>query len=383
MSFNNRIKQKLNENLLYEDGVSERIHPELEEQLRNNKHSLAECGIFPEGDLISSEMKLIRERFSEVVYRCREAFNVDAIDNRQIMMEMYPLVEESMKLERPHIKELEKLAVEIVMEEFDIPEDSVILEAKLVTEIDLSKTKKNPSPEMVDEVFNNHEEIKEANSQVKKRRALNAMIQGAAKKVNHMFHMVNNDLVKLNPKLPNNYKKMMSAADYLYYIVPDLNNSSPGGVCECEFSKDEDDLRPIIKAEAKNFPVLVHELVKGLMEVLASHGLPTEKNIAEFVINKADYLEAEPWDMRLGPAIWGKFCEAIPDNDFELKHHVFTEVAKLPSNEFNITMKEVLANTKRGKEIMSEIVENIKSEIKDDEFNEAMGDNFFDIDELF
>ena len=370
------------ENFLYEDGITERIHPKLESDLRNNKHSLAECGVFPEGDVITYEMKLIRERFTEVVHRCREAFDMDHIDTLQIMREMMPLVHRSMELEKPHTRELEELAVKMVREEYDIPDDAVKFEVQLAPEISLDGTSKNPIPQLVDEEFNDHSEIEAANAGVKKRRVLNAMTQGAAKKVNHMFHMVHEELSRMNPRLPHNYKKMMSAADYMYYVMPDTNGAVTGGVCECDFNGDGEDLRPVIKAKAMTFPVLIHELVKGVMEVLSASGLPTEKNIAEYVINKADFLEAEPWDMRLGPAMWGRFCEAIPDGDFALKHHVYTEIAQMESSEFNATMKEILAKTKKGKEIIIEILNDVKEEMKQDEFNESMGDSHFNIEDL-
>src|SRR6056300_359887 len=104
-------KQSINENMLYADDITERIDPQLEEALRRNEHSLTETGIFPDGDIISSEMKLIRERFREVVMRCREAFEMDVIDNNVIKRQQMPLVLEAMEIEGKHKKALEQLAV--------------------------------------------------------------------------------------------------------------------------------------------------------------------------------------------------------------------------------------------------------------------------------
>ena len=85
----NNIKL-INENALYPEDITERINSKLEEDLRNNKHSLADCGIFPEGDIITSEMKLIKERFKEVVKRCREAFNMETVDNSGVTSMPWP-----------------------------------------------------------------------------------------------------------------------------------------------------------------------------------------------------------------------------------------------------------------------------------------------------
>ena len=375
-------RKQLNENALYSEGITERMHSKLEEDLRRNKHSLAECNIFPEGDIISTEMKLIRERFKEVVKRCREAFDMETVDNNVIMKEQMKLVMEAMEIEGQHKADLEQLAVEMVMEEFDIPEGSVIFEAELRPNIDASGTSDTPI-ESLDEVFNDTEEISRANSEVKKRRVLNAMTQGAAKSVNHMFHMVHEQLTDMNPRLPNTYKKMMSAADMMYYIIPDMDKGVRGGKCETEYNEDEDGItKPVIKAQAMVFPVLIHELCKGVMEVLSSHGLPTQENIAKYVIDKADFLQAEPWDMRFGPAIWRRFCDCIPAEDFGLKHHVYADISAMEPEEFNMTMKEIIAKTKRGQHIISEILKDIKKEIEEDDFNEAMGDDHFTIDDL-
>jgi len=374
----------ISENYLYDEGMVERIHPMLENELREGRHSLADCGVFPEGDVISSEMKLIRERFIEVVNRCREAFDVNVVDNKQIMSEMMGLLKKTMELESEHKDDLIELGIKLVKEEFDIPDDALYIEAELVEMINPNELNKNKKPKMLDEEFNDHEEIKYANANVKKRRVLNAMNQGAAKKVNHMFHMVGDELTELNPRLLPNYKKLMSAADYMYFIVPDMTKGVAGGLCECDYNTEDEngEIKPIIKVKANSFPVLIHELVKGVMEVLSSKGLPTEKNIAEYVLGKADFLHAEPWDMRLGPGIWGRFCDSIPDEDINLKHYVYSDLCQMEPIEFNSIMQEVLAKTKKGKNLILDIVKNIKEEIKQDEFNETMGDSFFESDEL-
>jgi hypothetical protein len=122
------------------------------------------------------------------------------------------------------------------------------------------------------------------------------------------------------------------------------------------------------------FPVLIHELVKGVMELMSAHGLPKDKRIGEYVINKSDFLAAEPWDMRLGPALWGRFTSMIEPDNFHLKHHLYTELASMPVKEFNHKMREIMAGTKEGKKIVKNILDEIKTEFKEDEFNEAMNE---------
>jgi hypothetical protein len=185
--------------------------------------------------------------------------------------------------------------------------------------------------------------------------------------------MVDEELTNLDPRLPNRYAKMMSAADYVYYIVPKMEKGITGGMVEVEYPSKENP-KAVIHAQAMVFPVLIHEIVKGVMELLSANGLPKDKKLTEFVTSKADFVAAEPWDMRIGPAIWGRFTEAIDADDFNMKHHVYAELAALPAKEFHNCMKEIMAGTKRGKKIVKEIIDNVKREIQEDEFNSALNE---------
>jgi len=389
----NQNKATINEGVVYKDGITERMHPKLEKDLAERKHSLGNHPVFPESDISTFEQKIMGERFTEVVNRYKRAFDVESIDNSQVMGEMMPLVRETMALEAKHKKALEKLAVEMIREEYDMDESVVEIHAELTDNISLEGTKKNPKPMATEMEFKNHDEITNANEEVYKRRFLNAMTQGSAKKCSHMFNMVDDELTDIDPRLPNRYAKMMASADYLYYVIPNMENGVTGGIVKVQFPTPSNP-KAVIHAQAMVFPVLIHEIVKGVMELLSAHGLPKNKKIAKFVIDKADFLQAEPWDMRIGPALWGRFTSMIEPDDFNLKHHIYSELAALPVREFNMKMREIMANTKEGKKIVNEIVSEVKAGLQEDEFNEAMNEisaknneieeaSGFNFDELF
>lgn len=368
-----KSNKSLNESVVYPEGITERMHPKLEEDLVKRQHSLGKHPIFPVDDESTFEQKIMGERFSEVAKRYKRAFDVDSIENGNLLREMMPLVKDAMTLESKHRKSLEKLAERMIREEFDMSKDVVEIHCELTDRINMEGTKKNPKPMAVEAQFKNHDEIANANEEVYKRRFLNAMIQGAAKKTNHMFHMVDDELTEMDARLPNKYSKMMAAADYMYYVIPEMENGVNGGVVRVQFPTASNP-KAVIHAQAMVFPVLIHELVKGVMELMSAHGLPKKKRIGEYVINKADFLAAEPWDMRLGPALWERFTKMIDADDFHLKHHVYTELAKLPVKEFNVKMREIMAGTKEGKKIIKGILDEVKAGLQEDEFNEAMNE---------
>jgi len=387
-NYKNLVSQAINKNrnkllaesMIYPEGMKERMHAKLEEDLLNNRTSLGESPCFPVSDERNFVTKIVGERFKDVVNEVKKAFNVDEIDNMSIVKEMMPLVSTTMELESEHKKKLEELAIKMIKEEFGIT-DEVEMVAKLTPYIEDANPNELPTETILE--FEDHDEMQFANDSVYKRRFQNAINQGAAKKVNHMYHLADKELTDMNPRLLNNYKKMMSAADYTYFLFPDLKASTNAGSCDVEFPK-KDGEKPILKVEAMVFPVLVHELYKACMEVLSANGLPTKENIAEYVINKADYLQAEPWDMRIGPGLWTRFCMVIPAEDFNLKHHVYSDISALEPKEFSYVMKEIMAGTNKGKEMMSEMLKEIKKELKEDDYRKSMGDdNVFEIEDLF
>lgn len=374
-------KKKVNENINYPDGHSERMDPRIERELRDRKHSLGDHPIFPQGDEKHFEQGIIAKRFEEVMRNYKQKFDVETINNSDVKYMQGPMLKEIMEIEGKHKDGLEKLAVEMIRDEYNISEDVLEISAELTDNISLEGTKKEKLPTMVEVEFEDHDSIQNANDNVYKRRFLNAMTQGAAKKSSHMFHLVEKELSGMDPRLSTKYGKLMAAADYSYFIEADMHDvmteeggkTFAGGIVEVTLPT-EDNPKACINAKAMTFPVLIHELVKGVMEILSAHGLPEEEKIAEYVIGKADFLAAESWDMRLGPALWERFTNLLGDN-FDLKHNIYSELAALPVEDFNYKMREIMANTKSGQAIVNEIIDGIKSRIQEDEYRDEIGDD--------
>lgn len=356
--------------IVYEDGHDERMDPILASQLRDRTHSLGTHPIFPDSDETNFEEKLMSKRFADVLKAYKRHHGTEKIDVASLYKEQTETFGKTIKLEVKHKNELEALAIKLVRDEFDMDEAEVEIIAKLTTDISPKDIRQKPEGE---KEFDNHDELSNANKEVYKRRFINAMIQGAAKKTNHMFHLIDHELEALEPLLPSYYSKLMTGADYAYMINNDSFTSPKliGGKVTVKFPKTEMH-RPKIIAEAMTLPVLIHELVKGVMEILSAHGMPEKPELAKYIMDKADYMAAETWDMRLGPPIWEKFIASIPPEDFKLKHHIFIELVSLPVDEFNVIMREIMMGSRTGKAKVLEIIKEIKDDLKSDEFDDAM-----------
>ena len=370
--------------IVYEEGHAERMHPNLVSQLRDRNHTLGTHPAFPDSDESHFEEKIMSKRFADVVKNYKRQFDSETADPMDAVRNMMPIISDCMKLEDSNKEQLQELAISMVRNEFDMGDDDVEIIAELKRHIDIEGIRKNPSPVQIESMeFDNHDSVSSANGEVYKRRFINSMIQGAAKKGHHMFHMSESELTNINPTLPNKYAKMMAAADYGYLTMDDNMPREAGGVVSVKYV----DGKPVIHAQAVVFPVLIHELVKGAMEIMSAHGLPEDQKLTEYVLGKADFLNAEPWDMRMGAPIWERFTECIDPKDFDKKHHIYTDLVALPTEEFNHVMREIMLGSKEGKDKIKEMVKEIDADMQRDDYETSMNemnsdDDSFGYDDL-
>jgi hypothetical protein len=90
---------------------------------------------------------------------------------------------------------------------------------------------------------------------------------------------------------------------------------SEGGGDEGEYEGD-DSVDTKIVAKGTMFPVLCHELIKGIKEATARHGLPKEPGMAQKVMGQTDVLSNEPIQLRMGPELYEKLRMLLPDEMF-------------------------------------------------------------------
>jgi hypothetical protein len=141
---------------------------------------------------------------------------------------------------------------------------------------------------------------------------------------------------------------------------------------------------PTVKARAVNFPVLIHELIKGTLELVALHGRnrDEEGNEEDFtdIEESEDTLEKEMWDLRLGPAIWDRIRSKFPEDVLTdetkgvIQLIVFQHIFKKPAKEFLVFMKEVVSNSETGNRLMETLVRGIEEDINNYDYEQTMAE---------
>ena len=98
------------------------------------------------------------------------------------------------------------------------------------------------------------------------------------------------------------------------------------------------------------------------------------------MIGSEDTLPAEVWDLRLGPVIWEKFIESYPEDllDSEdygrIKNYLYYNIVSLEPEPFIGLAKEILSGSPKGKEMVARIVDDIKKQLKDEDYEDASGE---------
>ena len=339
-------------------------------------------------ELVSSK------RFKDSVEKVRMAMgNTEIIQGEdaltQLMMEVRQAMQRLVMIQYQNKEELEDLAVELVVKELGIPEGAMQFDAQLVMQPMGAAEGMKSEPEMPSE-----KEVKELMGDMKnfnleraKRRFINSLIQGAAFKGGHMYNLVRNEINDINPQLMNLYAVTQALMEHAYWIFPDMEGmagSGGGQMGQSEFDSETDP--PTIKARAVTFPLLVHELVKGVYEVFGTHGLPDDPRQAEMVLGAEDSLPSEIWDSRLGPVFWEKFVATYPMELFEddmkhIQHYLFMRFSALSANEFMKLAKLILSDDPKGQQIIQQMVNEIVKELKEQDYKDAMGYDDEDEDE--
>jgi hypothetical protein len=349
---------------------------------------------------------LASERYKQVVEKLRQYTGTNATVSG--MQGMTPLMQQMMSahnqilsFEQNHRRELESLAVDLVKKELGIPDGSVQYDARIIgmgefnpedfghDEEEQGGEEEGGEEEMnfgnEIEIVNNLEDL---NLEKAKRRFINTIIQGASKRGHYMYHYVEDRVREIvgNDRIIGLYGIMMSVNDALYWQLPDETMKSMGqaGAIAGREDVDRQTDPPTVKARAVNFPVLIHELIKGTLELVALQGRKRDEegNEEDFtdVEESEDTLEKEMWDLRLGPAIWDRIRSKFPEDVLTdedkgiIQLMVFQHIFKKPAKEFLVFMKEIVSNSENGNRLMETLVRAIEEDINNYDYEQTMSE---------
>jgi hypothetical protein len=349
---------------------------------------------------------LASERYKQVVAKMRQYTGTNATVSGMegmtpLMQQMMSAHNQILSFEQNHRRELEELAVDLVKKELGIPDGSVQYDARIIgmgefnpEDFGHDDEEQGGEEEGGEEEMNFGNEIEIVNDleeldlEKAKRRFINTIIQGASKRGHYMYHYVEDRVRQIvgNDRIIGLYGIMMSVNDALYWQLPDETMKAMGQSGNIAGREDVDRQTdpPTVKARAVNFPVLIHELIKGTLELVALQGRKRDEegNEEDFtdVEESEDTLEKEIWDLRLGPAIWDRIRSKFPEDVLTdedkgiIQLMVFQHIFKKPAKEFLVFMKEIVSNSENGNRLMETLVRAIEEDINNYDYEQTMSE---------
>jgi hypothetical protein len=344
------MAKRFNEQIDY-GNTPERMDPNLERKLGSPENLYAKNPAMKKGP--ADVQRLVSRRFQKVADTLRQVTGIQDLSSQQVQgmvyQEMMRKLPNIMRIEGAHRDELIQLAIEASLDETEVPEDWYQIDANLgmpntenfrfdaedeEEEDDTEKEEplKFPSFEVEDLT---DEEILELEKH--KRNIINALIQGAAKKGHYLFQKpeVKAKLDAIDPSLYGDYMGIMAINDFMYFtmeqMIEMMSQTGQGVAGKVELGDadededgggDEGEYQPDTKITATGliFPILCHEIIKGLEEATARHGLPKDPSLSQKVMGQTDTLSNEPMQLRIGPSILEDLRMVLPDELFESKN---------------------------------------------------------------
>lgn len=237
--------------------------------------------------------------------------------------------------------ELEMIAAQMVTDAYQIIDYADIkIEAQIVGmgDLDLQQASPQEDPASPDFGQDDPEKMKA------KRRIINGITQGASIRGAFGFMLFKEYLDEINPELVGKYNEILKSVFGIYddenaialmLSMLEQGQKMQGGESEMEYDEQNDQF--VIKAKAICFPMLVHEIVKGLYEIVGTKGFGPDREKNQAVVNAVDKLENEPRDLQYGKFIYDAISKIYNESDIEdtrVRELLFTSLYKLPDEEF-------------------------------------------------
>jgi hypothetical protein len=297
----------------------------------------------------------------------------------QTLMSSREILKEIIAAEAPHRDVLAQIAVDMVTQAYPIIDYANIkIDAKIGNDMNLGGGDDEPPSEDL-----NTPELMKA-----KRRIINGITQGASIRGSFAFYLFREYLDLLDNSLVDKYGEILKQVFGIYddenaiammLAALEQGQQMAGGSSEMEY--DEEEERFVIKARALCFPMLVHEIVKGLYEIVGTQGFGQDKEQNKAVIGAVDKVSNEPRDFQYGKFIYDKLNDLYFESnidDARVRELFFTEVYKLGENEFISFIENVLNDKLTSTQknwAMGEMKQIAKDLTKDDTGLEGLDEN--------
>jgi hypothetical protein len=267
------------------------------------------------------------------------------------------LVGEISRAEREYKEELEQLAIEVIKEAYPIVDKyNINIDAKIIP---MGQNTAIPRGEFQDKPGEGGYSPEEKEDMDAKRRIINALSQGAGVRGSRSFLLMKDYLDNVDPTLVDKYGKILDVALGMYddenaiaQVLAGIanDNNMPGGSSLPKYDKEKKQWT--VTARAINFPILIHEIVKGIYSVIGTRGWSKNKALNQATVASVDKLRNEPEDIKYGKFMLDAIGDAITKfydkrniNDPYIRDTFIAKLVELPYLQLRDFIQNAINNT--------------------------------------
>ena len=291
---------------------------------------------------------------------------------RQDFMEVMRLMDDIFRIQEGHEEELTKIGEDIIMNHYGRMLEDVDLDIKIVDKFDEEKMKMATKMQDDDEEEKEEKEepqyptfevpIKVPQDEIDRRKIVNNVMQGEAQNVHSMMYTEKERIDAIDPHLLDMYVRHLELNRKFDWDErrPDLSqhmkdHPEMANCMETDYENEDEEgeVKPKIKVRVLDFPMLIHETVKGIYELMSHKVIPEDQTMAEALLKLTDTLKDEEEDIKYGPFIAADIRDYIVDllerteNEKtqmipNLREFIFSKMMDLPANKFVELIKSIL-----------------------------------------
>lgn len=376
---------------------------------------------------IHGNIGIPEEKLRDIEQKGRDKIRGDS--ERSIGFRIMQLIDQSKRYTNGKENELEELAEEVIRDVFQGVLDDIDLDIKLLSdgseindfieEENERKSKEDQDDEIDDEIddeysddLNQDYEDEPTETEIKlavdKRKLINNIIQGEAKNTKHILHLpiCKEGLERIFgnrwQQIFNIWDEISKLSDKMDWIIPiDIKSRmmeeqplGMAGACSVKWPKSEGDksisgdgdlsqdsdiiINPTIMARGIDFPMLLHETVKGIYEAISDPGLPKSRKLTNIVHQQTGSFRDEAEDFKYGPYLAADLRDFINKNPKvdkypNIREYVFgrlIDMDRYSDEECLINLKNIFLESPKGRQVIDEIIDEIIDELNKWELGE-------------
>ena len=370
--------------------------------------------------LFEADLNLPKEYIDRVRSQAQQQYGGFRGPSRQEMMQMGQLLRQIFQIQRGHEEELTRIGIDVINKFYGPVIQDVVLDVKIVNPDDPEKL------EMAQRMLQTRQQEQQQQQQqgganiprvelpmrdiaddIDKRKLINNIMQGEAQNVHDMMYDVRDRVTEVtgNPRLLDLYMEFLALnkkfdwdetqnLEMMMRQAPEMANametSWDGGDDEGEGDGDgEGEATPTIHARVLDLPMLVHETVKGIYELIAAGAIDPDREVAQKILDATDTLTDEQEDIRFGPFIAkdirdyvNQVADKVPgaNNIPNLREFVFGKLVEMPAKEFVEIVTAMLMKEEWPARTIKNFISDIVDEFKDYAYRQSMPSAAYDED---